>query len=196
MITGSESPWHTNKRNNGRAATWGRHYEQGRHHPTSSLVGPALRVRIACGLLTGCFMQIRCELVRIMITETGDHQVIVLKESEGKRAFPIVIGFFEAAAIDRRIKGHVLPRPMTHELLSSVIEAMGGRLQKVIVTDLKDHTFFADLVIHRNGAEVHVDARPSDAIALAVAGSTPIFVEEHVLNEVAGPKEGGISFNT
>ena len=79
-------------------------------------------------------MEIRCELVRIMITETGDQQVIVLKESQGERVFPIVIGFFEAAAIDRRIKGHVLPRPMTHDLLGAVIEAMGGRLAKVVIT--------------------------------------------------------------
>ena len=138
-------------------------------------------------------MEIRCELIRIMITETGDHQVIVLKEAGGERTFPIVIGFFEAAAIDRRIKGHVMPRPMTHDLLGSVIEAMGGRLAKVVVTDLKDHTFYASLVIDRGGEEVLVDARPSDAVALAVAGSTPIFVEDHVLNEVAGP--GGPSFN-
>jgi bifunctional DNase/RNase len=138
-------------------------------------------------------MEIRCELIRIMITETGDHQVIVLKEAGGERTFPIVIGFFEAAAIDRRIKGHVMPRPMTHDLLGSVIEAMGGRLAKVVVTDLKDHTFYASLVIDRKGEEVLVDARPSDAIALAVAGSTPIYVEDHVLNEVAGP--GGPAFN-
>ena len=138
-------------------------------------------------------MEIRCELIRIMITETGDHQVIVLKEAGGERTFPIVIGFFEAAAIDRRIKGHVMPRPMTHDLLGSVIEAMGGRLAKVVVTDLKDHTFYASLVIDHGGEEVLVDARPSDAVALAVAGSTPIFVEDHVLNEVAGP--GGPGFN-
>ena len=138
-------------------------------------------------------MEIRCELIRIMITETGDHQVIVLKEAGGERTFPIVIGFFEAAAIDRRIKGHRMPRPMTHDLLGSVIEAMGGRLAKVVVTDLKDHTFYASLVIDRGGEEVLVDARPSDAVALAVAGSTPIFVEDHVLNEVAGP--GGPGFN-
>jgi len=139
-------------------------------------------------------MQIRCELVRIMITETGEHQVIVLKESDGDRAFPIVIGFFEAAAIDRRLKGHSLPRPMTHDLLAGVIEAMGGRLARVIITDLKEHTFYANLVIERNGDEILVDARPSDAIALAAANETPIFVEDRVLEEVAGPAGGGPKF--
>jgi len=139
-------------------------------------------------------MQIRCQLIRIMISETEDGQVIVLKEAEGERVFPIVIGFFEAAAIDRRIKGHMLPRPMTHDLLASVIESMGGRLAKVVVTDLKDHTFYANLVVERNGDEIRIDSRPSDAIALAVANDTPIFVEDHVLDQVAGPGPSGPEF--
>ncbi len=138
-------------------------------------------------------MDIRCELVRIMITETGEHQIIVLKEAEGERAFPIVIGFFEAAAIDRRLKGHVTPRPLTHDLLSGVIGGMGGELARIIVKDLKEHTFYADLVIRQNGEEVRVDARPSDAIALAVANDTPIFVASDVLEEVAGPPPGPTS---
>lgn len=140
-------------------------------------------------------MQIHCELVRIMISETEDNQVIVLKEADGGRLFPIVIGFFEAAAIDRRLKGHSLPRPMTHDLLASVIEAMGGRLAKVVVTDLKDHTFYANLIVERDGTEIVIDARPSDAIALAVAGNTPIYVEDHVLDDVAGPRDAGFEFN-
>jgi uncharacterized protein len=140
-------------------------------------------------------MEIRCELIRIMITETGDQQVIVLKESKGERAFPIVIGFFEAAAIDRRIKGHILPRPMTHDLLGAVIDAMGGHLAKIVINDLKEHTFYASVVIERNGDRVVIDARPSDAIALAVSGDTPIFVEDHVLNEVAGPTGAGPGFS-
>ena len=140
-------------------------------------------------------MQIHCELVRIMISETEDNQVIVLKEADGERLFPIVIGFFEAAAIDRRLKGHSLPRPMTHDLLASVIEAMGGRLAKIVVTDLKDHTFYANLVVERDGEQIVIDARPSDAIALAVAGDTPIYVEDHVLDDVAGPRDAGSEFN-
>jgi len=139
-------------------------------------------------------MRIRCQLIRIMISETEDGQVIVLKETDGERVFPIVIGFFEAAAIDRRIKGHTLPRPMTHDLLASVIEQMGGRLVRIIVTDLKDHTFYASLVVERNGDEILIDSRPSDAIALAVANDTPIFVEDHVLDQVAGPGGPGFGF--
>jgi bifunctional DNase/RNase len=136
-------------------------------------------------------MEVRCELVRIMITETGDSQVIVLKEREGERSFPILIGFFEAAAIDRRIKGIRLPRPLTHDLLASVIHGLGGTLARIVVTDLKDHTFFANLVVRQNGGEVRIDSRPSDAIALAVANDTPIFVEDHVLDQVAGPPGTG-----
>ena len=135
-------------------------------------------------------MEIRVELVRIMINEAGDHQVIVLKEVGGERAFPIVIGFFEAAAIDRRLKGLRLPRPLTHDLLAGVIEALGGRLARVVVTDLRDHTFYANLVIDRNGDEIRVDARPSDAIALGIANDTPIYIADHVLDEVAGPGGG------
>ena len=139
-------------------------------------------------------MQIRCQLIRIMISETEDSQVIVLKETDGERVFPIVIGFFEAAAIDRRIKGHTLPRPMTHDLLASVIEQMGGRRARNIVTDLKDHTIYASRVVERNGDEILIDSRPSDAIALAVANDTPIFVEDHVLDQVAGPGTAGFGF--
>ena len=135
-------------------------------------------------------MQVHCDLVRIMISETDDQQIIVLKETDGARAFPIVIGFFEAAAIDRRLKGHILPRPMTHDLLASVIEHLGGRLAKIVVTDLREHTFYATLVVERNGDQILIDSRPSDAIALAVAEGTPIYVEDHVLDEVAGPAEG------
>lgn len=135
-------------------------------------------------------MQIRCELALIRINEADDQQIIVLRETDGDRAFPIVIGIFEAAAIDRRLKHISYPRPMTHDLLASVIEGMGGRLVRIIVTDLRDHTFYANLVIERNGNEVVVDSRPSDAIALAVASGTPIYVEDHVLAEVAGPGDG------
>ena len=135
-------------------------------------------------------MEVRCELVRIMISETDGHHVSVLQAARCDRAFPIPNGFFEAAAIDRRLKGHVLPRPMTHDLLASVIEQMGGRLARIVVTDLKHHTFYANLVVERNGDEVRIDARPSDAIALAVANETPIFVADHVLDQVAGPGGG------
>jgi hypothetical protein len=124
------------------------------------------------------------ELSRILITEYGDHQVIYLKEIDGERSFPIMIGIAEAMAIDRRVKGQKFPRPLTHDLLGNVIEAMGGGLERIVVNDLRDHTFIATLHIDRDGEHIEIDARPSDAIALGVAFETPIFVAEHVLQQV------------
>lgn len=128
-------------------------------------------------------MAIQMELSRILISETQDYQLIELREVDGERKFPIVIGIYEAAAIERRLKSLPVKRPQTHELLSGVIEALGGKLEKILIHDLRDHTFYAKLVIHHDSRVVEVDARPSDAIALGVAGRVPIFVEEHVLEE-------------
>lgn len=129
-------------------------------------------------------MAVQVELKRIIITETSDQQVIYLKEVEGQRRFPIVIGSTEALAIDRRLKGQPTPRPQTHELLSDVIEKLGGTLERILINDLQEHTFFAQLVIRQGGKTVNIDSRPSDAVALGVANSVPIFVAEHVLDEV------------
>ena len=130
-------------------------------------------------------MDIPVELSRIVITETSPQQVIFLKEiGGGQRSFPIVIGITEALAIDRRLKGIEMPRPMTHDLLALTIEAMGARIEKIVVSDLREHTFIATLFIRRDGKIIRVDARPSDAIALGVGLETPIFVAEHVIDEV------------
>jgi hypothetical protein len=127
------------------------------------------------------------DLVRILINEGGDSQIIVIQERDGLRRFPISIGFFEAAAIDRRLKNIPIPRPMTHELLSGVIAAMGGRLDRIVISDLIDGTFIAKLVIFRGNDRIEVDCRPSDAIALAVADETPIYCDEKVLKMAALP---------
>ena len=129
-------------------------------------------------------MNVSMELSRIMITELGDQQVIFLKEKDGERTFPIMIGTHEAVAIDRRLKGFKPPRPMTHELLANVIKLMGGRLDHILINDIHDHTFIATLYIRRSSQLISVDSRPSDAIALGVALDTPIFVAEHVLDTV------------
>ncbi len=130
-------------------------------------------------------MAIQIELKRIIITETSDQQVIYLKEVAGERSFPIVIGTPEALAIDRRLKGQATPRPQTHELLSDVIEKLDAKLERILISDMQEHTFFARLVIRHNGKMVEVDSRPSDAIALGVANGVPIFVAEHVMDEVS-----------
>ena len=125
------------------------------------------------------------ELARIIIAENSEEQYIVLKEADGSRAFPIVIDIFVAAAIDRKVKEVKTQRPLTHDLLESVISGLGARLERVVVNDLRKGTFYARLHIAQNGKTVEVDSRPSDAIALAVQTGAPIFVEEKVLEEVS-----------
>ena len=127
---------------------------------------------------------VQMELKRIIISEVHDQQVIMLKEVEGTRSFPIVIGIFEATSIDRRVKRMPSPRPLTHELVASVIDNLGGDLQDIFISELREHTYFAKLRIRMNGELVQVDCRPSDAIALAVTAKVPIYVAEDVLGEV------------
>lgn len=130
-------------------------------------------------------MLIRMVLARTIIMETSESQVIILREHDGERHLPILIGINEALAIDRRLKGLRTPRPLTHDLLAQVVEELDGELEQIVINDLRDHTFFAKLVIRRNGNLIEVDSRPSDAIALGVGCGTPIFVESHVLEEAA-----------
>ncbi len=130
-------------------------------------------------------MEVRVDLARIVIQDTSDQQIIFLRERDGEREFPIVIGDAEALAIDRRLKGYKRARPMTHDLMSDIIDALGAELEKIVINDLKNHTFYAKLVLRHRGEVVEVDSRPSDAIALGVASETAIFVSEHVLREVS-----------
>jgi bifunctional DNase/RNase len=129
---------------------------------------------------------VQMELKRIIISEVHDQQVILLKEVEGDRNFHIMIGIFEATSIDRRVKGTASPRPLTHDLVTTVIETLGGDLRDIYISELRDHTYFAKLRIRQNGEMVEVDSRPSDAIALAVTAKVPIYVSEEVLEEVCG----------
>lgn len=130
-------------------------------------------------------MAVRMDLAQIRISESHDQQVIVLREREGPRLLHIVIGLTEALAIDRRVKGMQLQRPMTHDLLGSVIDRLGGELEQIVINDLQEHTFYAKLVIRHEGELVEIDSRPSDAIAVGVGGDVPIYVEDHVLKEAA-----------
>ena len=129
-------------------------------------------------------MDVEMQLSRIIISEAAEQQIIVLKEKHGTRSFPIVIGVSEALAIDRRAKGLKTPRPLTHELLASVLEHLNAKLERIIINDLREHTFYAKLLIRHNGELIEVDSRPSDAIALGIAEDVPIFVAQHVLEEV------------
>ena len=128
-------------------------------------------------------------LARILIRENSDQQVIFLKERDGDRSFPIIIGMFEAFEINRKITDIETPRPMTHDLVRNILQGVNARLARVVVDALKDSTFFAKLIVIHNGQELKIDSRPSDAIALAVAEKAPIFVEDSVLNEAGGQLE-------
>jgi len=129
------------------------------------------------------------ELKRIIISEVHEQQIIVLREVDGERSFPIVIGIFEATSIDRRVKNIIPPRPLTHDLIVSVIDQLGGDLQDIVISDLQDHTYLAKLRVRREGELIEIDCRPSDAIAVAVTAKVPIWVAEDVLAETAADEE-------
>jgi bifunctional DNase/RNase len=128
-------------------------------------------------------VEIRVELARVIISEMSEQQVIVLREKDGERSFQIVIGIFEAVAIDRKLKEREPLRPMTHDLLDNTIKEMGGTLERIVVNDLQDNTFYARLHIATKHGTAEVDARPSDAVALAVRAGCPLYVEEDVLKQ-------------
>lgn len=130
-------------------------------------------------------MQVQMQLSRIIISEINDQQIIYLREVEGDRTFPILIGIFEATSIDRRVKNYNSPRPLTHDLLVDTVEQLGAELDSVVINDLREHTYFARLRIKKDGELIEVDSRPSDAIAVAVTCNPPlpIYVAEHVLED-------------
>ena len=128
-------------------------------------------------------MPIPMQLRRIIISEIDDQQHIVLKEVDGERSFPIVIGLFEATSIDRRVRGIATPRPLTHDLIASAVELLGAEVQDVVINDLREHTYYAQLRVRHEGELVQIDCRPSDAIAVAVTLKVPIYVNEDVLGD-------------
>lgn len=124
------------------------------------------------------------ELARIIIDERNPEQVVVLKEKNGRRQVPIVIGFVEATSIQMRIAGSEPERPMTHDLLASVLRALGAEVECLVIDDLVEGTFFAKLRMqHTANGTVAVDCRPSDGIALAVRLAIPMFVDERVFQK-------------
>ncbi len=135
-------------------------------------------------------MLVPMELVRIVISEINDQQVVFLREIDGERSFPILIGLFEASSIDRRVQakvqGELPPRPLTHDLLRQAIDELGGEAQDVVVNNLMDHTYYAVIRVMKDGELIELDSRPSDAIALSVHYDPflPIYVDDTVLAEV------------
>ena len=125
---------------------------------------------------------VEMELNKIIIDEKRQDQIIVLKEKDGERLLPIIIGFLEASAIKMRLANLVPPRPLTHDLLQSLLVALQATLEKVVIDRLEESTFHAKLYLRAAGGGQHiVDARPSDSIALAVRVKAPLFVAEDVI---------------
>ncbi len=132
-------------------------------------------------------MPVKMNLSRIIISEINNEQVIYLKEEDGERKFPIIIGIFEATSIDRKVRSDLSTRPPTHDLLVNIVTALGAEFESVLITDLRNGTYFAELMLKHDGELLAIDARPSDAIAVAVTcePNLPIYVAEEVLSEAS-----------
>jgi bifunctional DNase/RNase len=129
---------------------------------------------------------VQVELSKIIIDEKRQDQIIVLKEKNGERQFPIVIGFLEASSIKMKLSNVETPRPLTHDLLMLTIKSLGAKVEQLVIDKLINSTFHAKIVLKTaDGQSVSVDARPSDGVAVAVRASAPIFVEEEILKKAS-----------
>ena len=126
---------------------------------------------------------IRMTVRGIALDPITNMPIIILKDMEEKRALPIWVGIFEANAIALELEKIATPRPMTHDLIKNILDGLGATVQQIVVNDLKDNTFFAVIEVSYNGNTVNIDARPSDAIALALRVNAPIFVTEKVVSK-------------
>ncbi|MCC6758476.1 MAG: bifunctional nuclease family protein [Candidatus Omnitrophica bacterium] len=129
---------------------------------------------------------VQVELSKIIIDEKRQDQIIVLKEKNGDRQFPIVIGFLEASSIKMKLSNVETPRPLTHDLLLLAIESLGAKVEQLVIDKLVNSTFHAKIVLKTaDGQLKSVDSRPSDGVALAVRAAAPIFVEEEILKKAS-----------
>ena len=127
-------------------------------------------------------MQIEMTIKGLMVDPITNMPIVILRDKEGQKVLPIWVGIFEANAIALQIENISTPRPMTHDLLRNVIQDLNASVQKIVVSDLQENTFYALIYLSLNGDTVAIDARPSDAIALALRTKAPIFVEEVVID--------------
>jgi len=127
-------------------------------------------------------MQIEMTIKGLMVDPITNMPIIILRDKDGQKVLPIWVGVFEANAIALQIENVSTPRPMTHDLLKNIIQDLEAAVTRIVVSDLRDNTFYAVIYLQRNGETVAIDARPSDAIALALRAHVPIFVEEVVID--------------
>ncbi len=128
---------------------------------------------------------IELNLIGVRVELPGNQPIVLLKESEGERYLPIWIGTSEATAIAFALQGVVTARPMTHDLMKNVLEELGVRVERILITELREGTFYATIELGQNGTSYEISSRPSDAIALAVRLGVPIFAHEEVLGEAS-----------
>lgn len=136
---------------------------------------------------------IRVTVDSIRVSLLTQHRVVVLREADSRKYIPIWIGAFEADAIALALQGHEPQRPMTHDLLKTVFGELGAAISHIVVNDIHDSTFYARIVVEQGSHTIEIDARPSDAIALAVRTDVPIYVEQHVLDQAGVPLDEGES---
>jgi bifunctional DNase/RNase len=134
-------------------------------------------------------MSVEMKIKGLMWDPVSRMPIVILKTPEGSDLLPIFVGLAEANAIAQQLEGSVAPRPMTHDLLANMIEALRAKIRRVEITDLKENTFFALIHLERDGKDLAIDSRPSDAMALALRAKVPIFVEESVLKRSAETRE-------
>ncbi|HZS25220.1 MAG TPA: bifunctional nuclease family protein [Gaiellaceae bacterium] len=120
----------------------------------------------------------------------GKQPIVLLKTADGNKFLPIWIGHPEAAAILMKLQSQAPPRPMTHDLLSDVLEQLEAQVVRITVTELRENTFYAQITVQQDGREIEIDSRPSDAIALAIRAEAPIFAADRVIEESAIEFEG------
>lgn len=136
-------------------------------------------------------MAVEMKVKGLMWDPVSRMPIVILKTKEGESLLPIFVGLFEANAIAQQLDGSLSPRPMTHDLLGNLIDALHAKVDRVVITDLRDNTFFALIHLVRNGEKFEIDARPSDAMALALRVKVPIFVEDTVVERSTASGEEG-----
>ncbi|MGC9329365.1 MAG: bifunctional nuclease family protein [Candidatus Hinthialibacter sp.] len=130
-------------------------------------------------------IEIEMDFFELRLDETGADQIIILKEKGGNRMMPIMIGYYEAQSIHLALNDILIQRPLTHDLTVSIIQSLQATIDRIVVNDLRESTFYARIYFSTANGPVDVDSRPSDAIALAVRSNSPIFVSKEVLDQVA-----------
>jgi bifunctional DNase/RNase len=152
---------------------------------------PWLRIAPHCGEVASMWVEMKVR--GLTLDPVSNMPIIILRDEEEKRSLPIWVGIFEANAIALELEKIATPRPMTHDLIKNVLEAVDAKVEKIVVTDLRENTFFALIHLRMGEEEVTVDSRPSDAIALALRAGAPIFVDDDVVRRAktveTAPKE-------